>query len=267
MFSLCLNQLINTGHQIMCVYTNNSLFDTCNISKICGGNIPLYKHQPSISELNEHISNGAEMFFVAEYPHLLPMTRVTYAINMHSSLLPNGRGLTPLPYLINQPKFSGITLHKIEKEFDSGDIILQSKIVMSSDESLTTLMIKMHLESVKLLVTLFENIELLYQNAIPQKGYSSWSTINAEQRMLNWNLSASELKKFIASFGHFGVIVKLNQRLWKATHIEVSVYQHNSHVADILFEDDNLLAISISDGFVCIHKSSVSLIDKGEYTQ
>ena len=262
LFSSCLKYLLDEGHQILRVYKNSAPHDTVIIDRICGDNIPKYDHKPSLSELNELISQGAQMFFVAEYSHLLPITTVSYAINMHPSLLPNGRGPTPLPYLIKSPEFSGITLHKIAPEFDSGDIILQAKVVQSSDETLTTLMIKMHLESVKLLAALFENVDKHYQDARPQSDYTQWPMVKVAQRVLDWNLPIAQLRSLIKSFGHFGVIIKLNNELWQVTHVDVVSYNHGLAPGHVLFEDGDLLAISALDGIACIHKNSVSAIGK-----
>ncbi|MBL4941279.1 MAG: methionyl-tRNA formyltransferase [Colwellia sp.] len=261
LFSACLQHLIAEGHQILRVYKNSAPHDTSNIDRLCGNNIPQSDHKPSLSELNELILLGAQMFIVAEYSHLLPITDVSYAINIHPTLLPNGRGPTPLPYLIKSPEFSGVTLHKIAADFDSGDIILQAKIAQSSDESLTTLMIKMHLEAVTLLKVFFENVAKHYQDARSQSDYTHWPMINASQRVLDWHLPISNLKTLIRSFGHFGVIIKLNEKLWKTTQVEVIDYQHNLLPGKLLFEDNNLLAISALDGIVCIHKSSISAIE------
>jgi methionyl-tRNA formyltransferase len=114
LFSSCLKYLLAQGHEILRVYKNNSARNSSIIDSVCADNcIPLHSHKPSESELNQLITLGAEMFIVAEYSYLLPVTKVKYAINIHPTLLPEGRGPTPLPFLITQPKFSGITLHKI----------------------------------------------------------------------------------------------------------------------------------------------------------
>lgn len=49
-------------------------------------------------------------------------------INMHISLLPYNKGADPnlWSYLENSPK--GVTIHKIDKGLDTGDIILQKKV-------------------------------------------------------------------------------------------------------------------------------------------
>lgn len=49
-------------------------------------------------------------------------------INLHNSLLPEFRGVNPVNWAIKLKKPLGISLHKIEKKIDSGDIIFQKKI-------------------------------------------------------------------------------------------------------------------------------------------
>lgn len=50
-------------------------------------------------------------------------------INVHPSLLPKYRGATPMQSaILNGDKESGVTIMKVAKEVDSGDIILQKKV-------------------------------------------------------------------------------------------------------------------------------------------
>lgn len=261
LFSSCLKYLLEEDHQILRVYKNSSSHDSSIIDRLCMNNaIPLHSHKPSLSELNQLISLGAEMFIIAEYSYLVPVTKVKYAINIHPTLLPEGRGPTPLPYLINSPEFSGVTIHKICDDFDSGDIVLQSKVAHSIDESLTTLMIKMHLESAKLLKTFFEDIDKYYKSASSQTDHSYWSKVDVTKRVLDWNSPIYDIKKQMRSFGHIGLIVKLDQELWVTSHVEVIDCKHNSTPGHVAFEDDSVLAISASDGVVCVHKDSMSLV-------
>ena len=251
--------MLEEGHQILRVYKNNSPHDSSIVDRLCEKNdIPLYEHKPNLNELNQLISLGAEMFIVAEYSNLVPDKDVKYAINIHPTLLPNGRGPTPLPYLIRSPEFSGVTIHKICEEFDSGDIILQAKVPKSINESFTTLMIKMHLESVKLLKALFEDLDKYYKSASPQSEHSYWSRIDVSERVLDWNSPINDIKIQIRCFGHIGLIVKLDQELCVTSHVEIIDYKHNLKPGHVAFEDDSLLAVNALDGIVCIHKSSMS---------
>lgn len=56
-------------------------------------------------------------------------------VNIHPSLLPEGRGAWPMPVtLLKGLRESGITIHKITEGFDEGDILLQKAVpVMPAD--------------------------------------------------------------------------------------------------------------------------------------
>ena len=57
-------------------------------------------------------------------------------INIHPSLLPKYKGLNTHERAIeNQEKFSGCTVHEVNSKLDSGKIILQEKVKISSNET------------------------------------------------------------------------------------------------------------------------------------
>ncbi|WP_169036236.1 phosphoribosylglycinamide formyltransferase [Candidatus Pelagibacter ubique] len=61
-------------------------------------------------------------------------------INIHPSLLPKYKGLNTHERAIkNEDKFSGCTVHYVSKKLDSGKIILQSKVRISSKDNATSL--------------------------------------------------------------------------------------------------------------------------------
>jgi methionyl-tRNA formyltransferase len=54
------------------------------------------------------------------------------AINIHASLLPKYRGCSPIQWaMINDERETGVTLHKMNENFDAGDIIDQEKVPIS----------------------------------------------------------------------------------------------------------------------------------------
>ncbi len=57
------------------------------------------------------------------------------AYNMHGSFLPSYRGRAPLNWsIINGENYCGATMHVLEKNFDTGDIVLQEKYEIGPDE-------------------------------------------------------------------------------------------------------------------------------------
>ena len=261
MFSSCLKYLIKDGFEIERVYINSPDFTSSAISKLCETHqIPLLKNKPIREELEYLVSIGVEMFIVAEYSHILPETNVKYAINIHPSMLPNGRGPTPLPYLLKYPEHSGVSIHKLTNVLDGGDVILQSGVPIQKNESITTVMIKMHIEAVKLVKTFLSDVEGYYENAVEQSDYSYFPSIDIKERLLNWKLSTLDINKKLRSFGFLGLILKLNNVFWNAKHIEAVECAHLYDAGEVIYEDDYLLVVSSNDGIVCIHKYSLSLV-------
>ena len=72
-------------------------------------------------------------------------------INIHPSLLPKYKGLnTHLRVLQNNEKFSGCTVHHVNKHIDAGEIIMQKKIKISKNETINSLSKKILMEEHKL---------------------------------------------------------------------------------------------------------------------
>lgn len=261
MFSSCLEYLIKDGFEIERVYINSPDFTSSAISKLCETHqIPLFKNKPMSEELEHLISMGVEMFIVAEYLHILPETGVKYAINIHPSKLPKGRGPTPLPYLLKYPEHSGVSIHKLTNVVDGGDVILQSGVPIQKNESITTVMIKMHIEAVNLIKTFLSDVEGYYENAVEQSDYSYFPRIDLGERILDWKQPTLDINSKLRSFGFLGLILKLNNLFWNAKHIEAVECVHLYEAGEVIYEDEYLLVVSSYDGIVCVHKYSLSLV-------
>ncbi|MBA7530622.1 Methionyl-tRNA formyltransferase [subsurface metagenome] len=64
-------------------------------------------------------------------------------INRHNALLPKNRGrLSPFWVLYNQDKATGVSIHFVEEDIDSGDIIVQKKYKVSAKDNFNTLVKK-----------------------------------------------------------------------------------------------------------------------------
>ena len=75
-------------------------------------------------------------------------------INIHPSLLPKYKGLnTHLRAINNKDKFAGCTVHYVTDKLDSGKIILQKKVKISSKDNPTSLAKKVLLQEHKLYPT------------------------------------------------------------------------------------------------------------------
>lgn len=94
-------------------------------------------------------------------------------INMHISLLPYNKGADPnlWSYLENSPK--GVTIHKIDKGLDTGDIILQKKVQDNIYDTLKTSYDRLIDEIVQLFINNAEDILNNRIKAFKQQGEGS----------------------------------------------------------------------------------------------
>ena len=77
-----------------------------------------------------------DVALVASFGQILPEEFLNHrlTLNVHPSLLPKYRGATPLQTaLLNGDKVTGVTIMKVAKEVDSGDILLQREFEIKDE--------------------------------------------------------------------------------------------------------------------------------------
>ncbi len=82
---------------------------------------------------------GADLFYVVAF-RILPSEVFTMpplgTVNLHASLLPDYRGAAPINRaVINGDTVTGLTTFFIDEHIDTGDILLQEKVIIGPDET------------------------------------------------------------------------------------------------------------------------------------
>lgn len=146
-------------------------------------------------------------------------------INVHGSVLPRWRGAAPIQAaILHGDKETGITIMKMDKGVDTGDILSISNLSIESNDNSETLSKKLaNLGSIQLIETLekFINGEI-----IPQKQDDSQSTyapmIQKEDGLLNFNNDAIFLERQIRAYYPWpGAYFDLSGEKMKITEAEV----------------------------------------------
>lgn len=127
-------------------------------------------------------------------------------INLHASLLPQYRGAAPINWaIINGEKETGLTTFFIEKEIDTGKIILQQKMHIGDDENAGELHDRMMMLGAELVLKTVEMIEKGNVHSIDQIQLiknenvilKSAPKIFKEDCKINWNQSLSAIHNHI----------------------------------------------------------------------
>ena len=256
--SSCLDLLIRRGHEIVCIYTGESSVHTDRVIRYSKLNqIPLSFEKPDQHQMDALVHAGVDLFLSAEYPWKIPAPeQLKYAINIHPTMLPKGRGPTPLPLLIlTYPQHAGITLHKMTNEFDEGEILLQKKLTLCEYESFDTLSAKVYLEAPHLLDALLSNIDHYYLNGTKQKSGTYWEKITHLDQTINWNRLTSKLLRQFRAFGSLGVYAEIQGQICLITAAEGVPFQHEISAGELVSIDENRLVVASSDGLISIPRS------------
>jgi len=256
--SSCLDYLIQHNHEIIAVYTGEDIEHTDQILHLADQQkINVVTDPPQLKTLQKHIDDGVECFICAEYPFVIPIPKsLSYAFNIHPTLLPEGRGKTPLPLLIlNHSEHAGITFHKMSDQIDRGDILLQLPIVLAKDESFDSLSAKIFIDAPILLEKLLSNIEGYYLAATSQAKGSYWAPISIEQQSISWHQSISEIELTCRAFSSLGVKITINQKSFYMTHSHCVSYEHLYTAGDVIQFDDFKLIIALKEGFIIIPRA------------
>lgn len=146
-------------------------FETNNrvISFAESGGIPWTTDRITPDDVEDLLKNGCELLVSAGYYYRIPTDSRLKMVNIHPSLLPYGRGAWPMPLaILDRLPESGVTIHKTEEGFDTGDILLQERFKLAPDENLDSFMDKVNTLLPSMIRRLTTDIDVLWDNARPQ---------------------------------------------------------------------------------------------------
>lgn len=216
--------------------------------------IELKETKITSKEIDKLVDEGYDLIISAGYPYKIPINANIKGINIHPTLLPDGKGPWPLPYIIlNNQKQSGVSIHKLEDELDSGSILINKSFDVRDDEDLETLSIKSQLIALELIEKLFENFEDYYQNAKPQTRKGTYLEFPKEKQMsIFWDMDVDEISKVYRAFGNMDCCFILENKHWLTNNLVCWKEKHNYTNGYVVHKTNKELLIAVRDGYVCI---------------
>ena len=145
-------------------------------------------------------------------------------VNLHPSKLPDYRGGNPYSHvIINGEKESAITLHYMDENFDTGDIISQFNFNIDLNETMGTLFYRTNDMCASML---YEALDYFETHTFPRKpqptsgNFKEAPTISFAKNnvFIDWSKSAEEIERFIRALNPFigaytyynGIILRIN---------------------------------------------------------
>lgn len=124
-------------------------------------------------------------------------------LNVHPSLLPRHRGPSPIPAaILAGDNTTGVTVQRLAREMDAGDILLQRGIPLSDDATTPRLERELGLLGAELLVTALCRVADGVASEQPQNGndVTYCSLIRKADGTVTWTESARRLDRMIRAY-------------------------------------------------------------------
>ena len=182
--------------------------------------------------------------------------------NLHASLLPNYRGAAPINWaIINGEEESGVTTFFLKHKIDTGDLILQERVKIISDETAGSLHDKLMYLGGELVVKTVDLIESGAVHPTPQPESESKEApkIFKNDFRVDWNKSAIEIDRLVRGMSPFPTAWSLlkNNKDEKETNVKLFSIE--------IVEEDHLapgnIALVDKELFVGTKDFNVKLID------
>lgn len=234
---------------VSCKYQGAENCKTVNSERLLAmkSNIPVYRIKSMNSEKFKEllIKKKPEIIFLGGgWPELIPLWVIdkfhNRIFNTHPSLLPKFRGTSIHRWqILKNAEYSGITVHRIDKSFDTGNIIVQKVYKISKDETPQTLFKSLGEIGSEMVSNLFKKTRNLtdfslineinqYSIDIVNNYYSKW---NWEWNSLKINIYSNSLEnidRFIRannqeSYFYIGPHLKINNKLFIVRKSEIKL--------------------------------------------
>ncbi len=209
----------------------------------------------------------ADVFIVVAFrmlPELVWSMPPLGTINLHASLLPQYRGAAPINHAIIQGETeTGVTTFFIEKEIDTGKILLQEKIQIEPTETAGSLHDKLMVLGADLLLkTLQEltaNKSLVPMEQENNQQLKSAPKIDKAFCSIDWNQDIHRVYNFVRGLSPYpaayGFIKRddksLSMKIFRANRIEK---KHENAPGTILVQEGKSIWVATQNGFLILEE-------------
>ncbi len=257
-----LQALVDAGYDVQAVFThtdspNENQFFSSVARQGAELNLPVYAPEDVNHPLwvDRIRALQPDIIFSFYYRNMLSEEILSLApqggFNLHGSLLPRYRGRAPVNWaLLNGETETGVTLHKMVKRPDAGDIVGQRKVAITGDDTALKLHAKVREAAKALLTDLLPemkagNITLTAQDESQASYFGRRTAADGE---IHWHKSVTEINNLIRAVtepypGAFSYLGQRKLTIWRARPLAT---QHDKQPGTVLSSDP--LTIACGEG-------------------
>jgi methionyl-tRNA formyltransferase len=209
----------------------------------------------SETDLADLSRRACDVLVVASYNWRIPDWRpfLSHAINFHPSPLPEGRGPYPVVHaILDGHHVWGITCHKIEREFDAGEILAQETFSLHDEESFETLDLRLQMAGKRLARVVAEDFHALWSQARPQGTGSYWKHYKDEDRMLDFGAGIADNLRRVRAFGPLETLARVKDTLIHVRRANGWTECHKHSPGSVVHRFHRTLVVAVRDGYLAL---------------
>ena len=174
--------------------------------------IPFTLERIRLEDIHRLKDAGCEAVFCAGYLYRVPVDHSLPLVNVHPALLPVGRGAWPMPVTILRGlRESGVTLHKMEAGFDTGDILLQEAVPVAPEEDLESLTEKLRMAGARLCHQMAGDFSRIWASARPQGPGEYWPDPQKADYTITEETAPQETDRILRAFFGYECFLKVGE--------------------------------------------------------
>lgn len=201
----------------------------------------------------------ADVIVVASYGQIIKeeilYMKKYHSVNIHASLLPKYRGAAPVQAaIINEDEVTGITLMKMAKGLDTGNILMTREIAIADDDTADTLTMKLSNLGAEMIVEYLSDLDALDEGTPQDDAKSSYvKMIKKEDAFIDFSESASKIEHIIRAMqpwpAAFTTYKGNNMKIFKADIVKAS---SDADAGTILNVNEDGLLVKCKDDAIII---------------
>ncbi len=223
-------------------------------------NIPVYQPMKIRKEYEFVNELKPDLILTLAYGQIVPQGLLDIpslgCLNLHGSLLPKYRGAAPIQYaLLNNEKVTGMTLMKMVKEMDAGEMYAKEEVLIDENDNSTSLFKKMGEAALSLSM---RALPLYVQGKLPGEPQDESlvtfaPSIKPEEEKIDLNKSKEEIIGQIRALSDVpGAYLYLNELKLKIYKAKVNSSDVIGEVGEIVKADKNGLHLQVKDGIIAL---------------
>jgi methionyl-tRNA formyltransferase len=206
-------------------------------------------------DLRDLQMRGCEALIVASYNWRIGDWRphMKYAVNFHPSPLPLARGPYPMVRAILEARSSwAMSCHKLEPEFDTGDILAAENFALDSEECHESLNLKLQMAGGRLAQRVARNFGGLWEQAAAQGEGEYWPCFTAADRTVQFSNPVATTLRQLRAFGSLECYALANNEQIYIRRAIGWCEAHRHPVGAVVHVSNHTLVMAAQDGYIAL---------------